>query len=137
MDSTLIQANASMSSLESREGHHPPLPAREYVKQVFEENPVPIESAPQGRDDRPSAPEGTAKKVPFNKRKQSRTDPEASLMSHASFGVHLAYKAHVAVDDHPARVITAAVATPAAVEGTRSRAHWNPLSHGCQARCCA
>ncbi len=36
-------------------------------------------------------------------------------MSHSAFGVHFAYKAHVAVDDHPARVITAAVATPAAI----------------------
>ena len=41
--------------------------------------------------------------------------PEHHLMSHAAFGVHFAYKAHVAVDDHPARVITAAVATPAAI----------------------
>jgi transposase len=115
MDSTLIQANASMSSLESREGHQPPLPAREYVRQVFEENPVPSDPSPDEPDDTPSRPDRAEKKVPFNKRRQSRTDPEASLMSHASFGVHLAYKAHVAVDDHPARVITAAVATPAAI----------------------
>jgi hypothetical protein len=27
-------------------------------------------------------------------------------------GMHLAYKTHLAVDDHPSRIITAAVATP-------------------------
>lgn len=113
MDSTLIQANASMSSLETREGLQPPLPAREYVQQVFDQNPVP--SYPTSEIDNRTPPTGTEKKTPVNKRKQSRTDPEASLMSHAAFGVHLAYKAHVAVDDHPARVITAAIATPAAI----------------------
>lgn len=118
MDSTLIQANASMSSLETREGHQPPLPAREYVRQVFEQNPLPVDPPPDSDDGtaaKPPAGSRAKKKTPFNKRRQSRTDPEASLMSHASFGVHLAYKAHVAVDDHPARVITAAVATPAAI----------------------
>jgi transposase len=118
MDSTLIQANASLSSLETREGHEPPLPAREYVRQVFRENPVSVDPPPDGPDVASSRPKGrkrAEKKIPANRQKRSRTDPEASLWNHPSFGVHLAYKAHVAVDDHPARVITAAVATPAAI----------------------
>ncbi len=54
------------------------------------------------------------KQAPANKRERSRTDPEASIMRHPGIGTHLAYKAHMAVDDHPARVITAAVLTPGA-----------------------
>jgi len=117
MDSTLIQANASLGSLQPRELHEPPMPARQYVEQLFADNPVPAEPAawPDDQIDPPGDDAGVEQKLPANKRKQSRTDPESSLMSHASFGLHLAYKAHVAVDDHPARVITAAVATPGAI----------------------
>ncbi|MGB6837097.1 MAG: transposase [Dehalococcoidia bacterium] len=61
-------------------------------------------------EERPAA----AAKRPLNRRARSRTDPEASVIHHPTFGLHLAYKAHMAVDDHPARVITAAVVTPGA-----------------------
>lgn len=116
MDSTLIQANASMFSLETREGLTPVLPAREYVRQVFEQNPVPTDPASDDEQPPPTSRRTGRKTKPgINQRRQSRTDPEASVMTHTAFGVHLAYKAHVAVDDHPARVITAAVATPAAI----------------------
>jgi hypothetical protein len=69
-------------------------------------------------DEKPAAPEQkpepAPKRPPANQRARSRTDPEASVIDHPTFGLHLAYKAHVAVDDHPARVITAAVVTPGA-----------------------
>jgi transposase len=114
MDSTLIQANASLGSLQPREAHEPPMPARQYIERVFAENQMP-EHPPRTDDPPPPADAASGTPMAANKRKISRTDPESSLMSHTTFGVHFAYKAHVAVDDHPARVITAAVATPGAI----------------------
>jgi transposase len=38
VDSTFIRANAAMKSLESAADHEPPLPPRQYVKRLFEEN---------------------------------------------------------------------------------------------------
>lgn len=108
-DSTLIRANASIESLEPIAGHEPPMTATQYVERVFEENNTDDEDPP---DDPPTdQPKPRRKHVPANKRERSRTDPEAQVISHPRFGRHLAYKAHVAVDDHPARVITAAVVT--------------------------
>jgi transposase len=122
VDSTLIQANAALRSLEPTIAHRPPMSPGRYVKRLFEENPVedqasfsgppagpPVEE-PVRSEERPAA----AKRAGLNRRARSRTDPEASVMDHPTFGLHLAYKAHVAVDDHPARVITAAVVTPGA-----------------------
>jgi len=123
LDSTLIQANAALASLEPSIGPRPPMSPKRYVKQLFEENPVedqePSSAAsasapteePARSEERPPA---AAKRPALNRRARSRTDPEASVIHHPTFGLHLAYKAHMAVDDHPARVITAAVVTPGA-----------------------
>lgn len=123
LDSTLMQANAALASLEPTGAHQPPMAPRQYVEQLFTENPVRSEepsptSAADSSDAKPAAPEQkpepTAKRLPINQRCRSRTDPEASVIDHPTFGLHLAYKAHMAVDDHPARVITAAVVTSGA-----------------------
>ncbi|MDP2856640.1 MAG: IS1182 family transposase [Bacillota bacterium] len=123
LDSILMQANAALASLESTDGHQPPMPARRYVEQLFAENPVrpeePSPTTPSGSSDKKPTEaeqraEPKAQRPPLNQRARSRTDPEASVIHHPTFGLHLAYKAHMAVDDHPARVITAAVVTPGA-----------------------
>ncbi|MFQ6059334.1 MAG: transposase [Anaerolineae bacterium] len=49
-----------------------------------------------------------------NRELQSRTDPEATIISRQGFGLHLAYKAHLAVAGKRGQVITAAVATTGA-----------------------
>ena len=123
LDSTLMQANAALASLEPTGAHQPPMAPKQYVEQLFTENPVRSEepsfmSPADSSDEKPAAseqkPEPAPKRPPANQRARSRTDPEASIIDHPTFGLHLAYKAHVAVDDHPARVITAAVVTPGA-----------------------
>jgi transposase len=123
LDSTLMQANAALASLEPTGAHQPPMAPKQYVEQLFTENPVRSEepslmSPADSSDEKPAAPEQkpepAPKRPPANQRARSRTDPEASVIDHPTFGLHLAYKAHVAVDDHPARVITAAVVTPGA-----------------------
>jgi hypothetical protein len=108
----LIQANASLDSLEATGDYQPPMPAREYIDRVFQENPV--SPADDPASDGHSTKARSAKRPPANQRSRSRTDPDASVISRTTFGLHLAYKAHVAVDDHPARVITAALVTPGA-----------------------
>ncbi|MFQ5880068.1 MAG: IS1182 family transposase [Dehalococcoidia bacterium] len=123
VDSTLIQANAALASLEPSIGHRPPMSPERYVKQLFEENLVddrepsrvpaagPSVEEPARSEERPA---DATKRPALNRRARSRTDAEASVIHHPTFGLHLAYKAHMAVDDHPARVITAAVVTPGA-----------------------
>jgi transposase len=122
VDSTLIQANAALASLEPSIATRPPMSPKRYVKKLFQENPVEDQGPPSVQSDDPSVNKpgrsedrpAAAKRPPVNQRARSRTDPEASVIDHPTFGLHLAYKAHMAVDDHPARVITAAVVTPGA-----------------------
>jgi hypothetical protein len=110
-----MRANAAMSSLEPATEHEPPLPPRQYVERLFEENaggePPELDKLDLPETSKPRRG-AKGKRLPANKRKRSRTDPDASVINHMNLGVHLAYKTHIAVDDHPARVITAAVATP-------------------------
>jgi transposase len=113
VDTTLIQAAASMDSLRERsEGVRPPLPIREYVKRLYTENvpvaqvesvscPVPPDTEPSDGDIgvppryRRIRPDGHRRKA--NNELVSRTDPEATVVSRRGFDMHLAYKAHVAV----------------------------------------
>ena len=113
-DSTLMRASASMDALEPIDGHRPPMETARYVQRLFEENADSTDEplAPDGvPEDTPPADAVPVKRLPANQRDRSRTDPDASIMRHRAFGTHLAYKAHVAVDDHPARIITAAIVT--------------------------
>jgi transposase len=111
VDSTLIRAGASIDSLTRRaEVARPPLSVTEYLRRLDEEDadaeaPPPDVEPPPSRGGRPLRP---------NQERQSRTDPEATLVNRPDFGRHLAYKAHVAVAGRRGQVITAAVATTGA-----------------------
>ena len=121
VDSTLIQAAASVDSLARRDDLvQPPLSVTEYVRRLYEEN----DPAPEEHDGEPPPPGTTAAprlnrrgQIPLprpNQELQSTTDPEATLVNRPEFGRHLAYKAHVALAGRRGQVITAAVATTGA-----------------------
>jgi IS5 family transposase len=128
VDTTLVQAVASMDSLvQKEEVIKPPLSIRDYVQRLYTENdPAPQEeetlqpptSQPSISDAtvppryRKVRPDGHRRKA--NNELVSRTDPEATVVSRRGFGLHLAYKAHVAVAGGRGQVITAAVATTGA-----------------------
>jgi hypothetical protein len=114
VDSTLIQASAAVDLMVPREDRvQPPLSIEEYVQRLYTENDPPSED-----DELPPPPgprlrrgrEQEALSQP-NRKLQSKTDPEATLVNRPEFGRHLAYKAHVAVAGKRGQVITAAVAT--------------------------
>ncbi len=116
VDSTLIQAGASVDSLAPKEERvQPPLSITDYVRRLYEEN----EAEPE--DEEPPTPTGHPPlrsragwpKRP-NQELQSTTDPEATLVNRPEFGRHLAYKAHLAVSGKRGQVITSAVATTGA-----------------------
>jgi transposase len=131
VDTTLVQAAASMDSLRERdESIKPPLPIREYVHRLYTENAPPPQEEPvpcpppssitqcSASDSvippryRKSRPDGHRRKA--NNELVSRTDPEATVVSRRGFDMHLAYKAHVAVAGTKGQVITAALATTGA-----------------------
>ncbi len=130
VDTTLVQAAASMDSLRERdESIKPPLPIREYVQRLYTENvpaqeepvPCPPPLSPNQCPDsearvppryRKIRPDGHRRKA--NNELVSRTDPEATVVSRRGFDMHLAYKAHVAVAGIKGQVITAALATTGA-----------------------
>lgn len=131
VDTTLVQAAASMDSLRERdEIIKPPLPPREYVNRLYTENdPLPQEdltpcpsqsSITRCSTSEPEVPPRYRKKRPDGHRRKannelvSRTDPEATVVSRRGFDMHLAYKAHVAVAGAKGQVITAALATTGA-----------------------
>jgi hypothetical protein len=127
IDTTLVQAAASMDSLQERdESVKPLLPIREYVHRLYTEDapsqeetvqcpPSPSATRCSASDSRAppryrkSRPDGHRRKA--NNELLSRTDPEATVVSRRGFDMHLAYKAHVAVAGTKGQVITAALAT--------------------------
>lgn len=129
VDTTLVQAAASMDSLvEKGDGENPPYSVTEYVQRLYREN-APLtqeEESPQPSSVEPgiasdeSVPPRYRKPRPDGHRRKanselvSRTDPEATVISRRGFGLHLAYKAHLAVGGKDGQVITAAVATTGA-----------------------
>lgn len=135
VDTTLVQAAASMDSLKERdETAKPPLSIREYVHRLYTENAAPIQenqgSPPASSPTQPSAsdprippryrksrPDGRRRKA--NNELVSRTDPDATVVSRRGFDMHLAYKAHIAVSGVNGQVVTAALATT----GARSDEH--------------
>jgi len=130
VDTTLIQAAASMDSLRVREERvKPPLPIKEYVHRLYSENstsllddqtPLPSSTSSQNPESESKAPPRFRKERPDGHRRKannelvSRTDPEATVVSRRGFDMHLAYKAHVAVSGTRGQVITAAMATTGA-----------------------
>ena len=126
VDTTLVQAAASMDSLVERV--RPPLSISEYIQRLNTDNdsaPQQWGPAPPSSPELPTAPDprippryrkGRPKghRSKINNELVSRTDPEATIVSRRGFGLHLAYKAHVAVSGNRGQVITAAVATTGA-----------------------
>ena len=117
MDSTYIQANASLNSIVPRmDAVEPPLSSREYVEKVFSENPVEedkkVEAKEIEKEERPK------KNLPrlSNQTHFSKTDPDCSIVSRPSTqtSLRLAYKEHFTVDEYN-RVITAVKVTPGAI----------------------
>ncbi|MFC1966762.1 transposase, partial [Chloroflexota bacterium] len=125
VDATHIEAAASMESLVKREESvRPPLSVQEYVRRVYQENPVSQEedgamSSTPADGNNATANEGTdydgearircrSKK---NREYVSRTDPEATVVYSIKAGLRMVYKAHVAVSGKGGQVVTAAIAT--------------------------
>jgi transposase len=96
-DSTLVKANASLSSLEKVKPKWAPF---DFFRQLEEENPSQESYATKTNKD----------KAPKNKEYVSKTDPDASLIKRAKKGTFLAYKAHMGIDAKN-RIITTCLAT--------------------------
>jgi transposase len=117
VDSTIIKANASLKSLVSRQDLvEPKFSPKEYVEQVFSENPVGKDLPQEGSKKTEELKKEQRGKA--NKKLVSTTDPDASVYQRPGVPYQLAYKEHVAVDSQ-ARVITAVKVTPAAVTDDR------------------
>jgi len=136
VDTSLVEAAASVDSLVPREEPSPPLSVSEYVNRLYRENETPDAPEPedegqdqtgpprppsaggggtgQGSRRKRRAKRGGPPRHPPNQTQQSRTDPEATLVNRPAFGRHLAYKAHIAVAGTRGQVITAIVATTGA-----------------------
>jgi transposase len=134
MDSTYIQADASINSIVHRpDAVELPLSSKEYVEKVFAENPVEDDKPVEIKEQKPPEKSNNTKpKKPkmeehlkknyhplSNKTHFSKTDPECSIVSRARPRethalAKLAYKEHFTVDEHK-RVITAVKVTPGAI----------------------
>lgn len=130
VDSTLVQAAASMDSLvEKAENIKPLLSVQDYVQRLYAENgpspqgekPLPPSSGEPGMAPDRGVPPRYRKGRPDGHRRKANveliscTDPEATVISRRGFDLRLAYKAHVAVAGKKGQVITAAVATSGAI----------------------
>lgn len=97
VDSTIIKANASLKSLVSRQDLvEPKFSPKEYVEQVFSENPV-EEGRPQ-EDSKKTEELKKEQRGKANKNLVSTTDSDASVYQRPGIPYQLAYKEHVAVD---------------------------------------
>lgn len=116
IDSTLIPANASLSSIvDCDEKIILRRSPKAYLKAVDELNPV------DSKDDKEQKREKS--KLQANQKSYSKTDPEASIIRHHNTQPKLAYKQHISVDSGPARIITACATTPAAVADEHKLPH--------------
>jgi len=107
-DSTLVEANASLDSLEPRMVHLRP---DEYIKKVTEENPVDHDSSEK---EGPNKKNNSKRAKLSNKDHVSKTDPDASIIRKPGKKTKLAYSDHLSVDTKE-RIITGVMATPADV----------------------
>jgi len=133
VDSTLVPANASLESLVSKSIFEQLSPSGEFVERLFAENEVPEDNdtkdenqsgrgTPGGRvgdslqhqensradasgQSGGSPEQKTVSKLPANKRRVSRSDPDCSIISREKQGVMMAYKVHLAVDGGKDRVV--------------------------------
>lgn len=115
VDSTLMQASASVDSLTQRaDVARPPLSVTEYLRRLDQDDVAAEAPPPDAEPPAGSPPSAGGPLLRPNQELQSRTDPEATLVNRPDFGRHLAYKAHMAVAGRRGQVITAAVATTGA-----------------------
>jgi transposase len=127
LDSTLVEANASLESLGSRALVAQLAAVDEHLAAVWAENPPeavgaaesgPTPAAPTepagphraGNGDRPNGLPGRANELAV-----SRTDPDAGLVARQGVPLDLYHKVHVGVDGGAARIITAVDVTPGEV----------------------
>jgi len=108
IDSTLIPANASLSSIiDCDEKITLRQTPKDYLKAVDKLNPAESEDAKEQPEENP--------KLQTNQKYYSKTDPDASIIRHKNKPLQLAYKQHISVDNGPARIITACATTPAVI----------------------
>lgn len=124
LDATYVKANASLDSLVERGLYHRlPGSTDDYLKKVWDENPVELERDDEGDVEAagkeadlsqlhlPETPE-KVRRLKANERYVSETDPDAALVWDERKGLFLAHKVHVGVDSGEARVITAVSVVP-------------------------
>jgi len=115
------------SVVERDEAINPPLSIEEYVRRLYAENEPLLreeEAPPPASSGKPASdavlasgynkPRADGERRKANREFVSRTDPEATVVSRQGFGLHLAYKAHLALAGTRGQVITAALATTGA-----------------------
>jgi len=133
LDSTLVEANASLESLGSRALVAQLAAVDEHLAAIWDENPpladadgepagatepVPVPaSATEPRQPHVAGPSDPPNGRPgrANELVVSRTDPDAGLVSRDGVPLDLYHKVHVGVDGGPARIITAVDVTPGEV----------------------
>lgn len=141
MDSTLIEANASLKSIVPRsESFQVQLSPKEYVEKIYAENPVKDEKGvpseiqdeqkeatlssgvqdelwdfPVYESQKSSETKNYREKHLSNLDYVSKTDPEASLIGRPGMGLNLFYKDHFAIDSGH-RVITAVCVSEGSVD---------------------
>ncbi|HEX8767747.1 MAG TPA: IS1182 family transposase [Jatrophihabitans sp.] len=133
VDSTLVEANASLASLGARALVAQLAAVDEHLAAVWEENPTvaadsegaPASAGPASAPTAPAGPVGphlagdgdppNGRPGRANERAVSRTDPDAGLVSREGVPLDLYHKVHVGVDGGAARIITAVDVTPGEV----------------------
>lgn len=116
IDSTLISANASLSSIvDCDEKITLRQTPREYLKAVDKFNPIEPEDTKEQSEEKP--------KLQANQKAYSKTDPDASIIRYKNKSPQLAYKQHISVDNGPARIITACATTPAVIADEHKLPH--------------
>jgi len=119
MDSTYIQANASLKSIVPRQDAiEPHYSSKEYVDKVFSENPVEDTKTSQVKEHTEPMNEITATKQSkkySNKTHVSKTDTDASIIGRSQGKpLQLTYKEHFTIDADQ-RIITSVAVTEGAV----------------------
>ncbi len=133
VDSTLVEANASLGSLGARALVAQLAAVDEHLAAVWEENPTvaadadgaPAGAAPASAPTAPAGPVGphlagdgdppNGRPGRANELAVRRTDPDAGLVSRDGVPLDLYHKVHVGVDGGAARIITAVDVTPGEV----------------------
>ncbi len=127
LDSTLVEANASLASLGSRALVAQLATVDEHLAAVWDDNPPAVSDAAEpsaaptappepaglhlaGDGDPPNGLPGRANELAV-----SRTDPDAGLVARDGVPLDLYHKVHVGVDGGTARIITAVDVTPGEV----------------------